>query len=229
MYCSKCGTQNDENNNFCSKCGELLEKNNSVNNNYNENKSEKLGLVSLILGIISLITSLIFIISIPVGIIGLILGIKSKTKNGFSKAGIILSIIGISLTILFIIAINTILSQHNRTYYGEAYYLDYNKNWSITTLSSGQEALQYKNEKSYLVPIGNSVLSDAITNFDTTSGQEELYNMFCSKTLYKDKVPHKWRCNYCGYEDTKNEAWKVCPLCCKPQGYVQINLQKPIQ
>lgn len=58
---------------------------------------------------------------------------------------------------------------------------------------------------------------------------DELYNMFCSKTLYKDKVPHKWRCNYCGYEDTKNEAWKVCPLCCKPQGYVQINLQKPIQ
>lgn len=218
MYCSKCGTQNDTNNNFCQKCGGVLEKNNfvnmsenNINNNYqpqqvtgyqptemkvesqntfnsqqqnqnaasynnNEKKSNKLGVVSLILGIISFLTSLVFLISIPTGVTGLILGIKSKVKNGVSKAGIVLSIIGLALTGLFI-AIATLLPSSN-TYYGDGYSLEYDRNWSITTLSGGQEAFQYQNEKSFLAPIGKSALSDSTSNFDTLSGQKELYQAF---------------------------------------------------
>lgn len=182
MYCPKCGIQNDSNNNYCKKCGEILEKNsvnmnenNCQHYNSNEKKSNKLGVFSLILGIISILTSL-FPIFIPIGIIGLILGIKSKVKNGICKAGIVLNIIGIALTALFIVIL--IISTDSNTYYGDGYSLKYDRNWSMTTLSGGQDAFKYQNEQSFLAPIGKSKLSDSKYNFDTISGKKELYQGF---------------------------------------------------
>lgn len=55
---------------------------------------------------------------------------------------------------------------------------------------------------------------------------DELYNMFSAKTIYKQQDARKWKCNHCGYEQTSPSAWKTCPLCGKPQGYVQIPVQK---
>lgn len=151
----------------------------SSNYNFNENKSKKIGVISLVLGIISLLTSLVFIISIPTGVTGLILGIKSKVKSGLSKVGIVLSIIGLSLTVLFTVLFIVIaMLPSSSTYHGDGYSLEYDRNWSITTLSGGQDAFQYKNEKSYLAPIGVSALSDSTYNFDTISGKKKLYNAF---------------------------------------------------
>lgn len=64
-----------------------------------------MAIASLILGIVGLVAWLIPLIGYPVNIIGLVLGIISnkKQKNKFSKAGIILSSIGLGIT-----AINSI-------------------------------------------------------------------------------------------------------------------------
>ena len=63
------------------------------------------GIVSVILGILSIIFALNN--GIILGIIGLIFGFqqKKKGKNKWSKAGIILNIIGIILSILILLAI----------------------------------------------------------------------------------------------------------------------------
>ena len=142
--------------------------------------NNNLGVFSLILGIISFFTSLVFIVSIPTGIAGLILGIKSKSKSSVGKAGKAFSIIGLVFTGIFI-AISifvTTLIPSSKTYYGDGYTLNYDKDWSITTLSGGNEAFQYKTEKSFLAPIGKSALSDFSVNFDTNSGKKRLYQAF---------------------------------------------------
>lgn len=58
---------------------------------------------SMVLGIISLVACCLPIAGYPVSIIGLILGIKSKdsiTNGGRAKAGIIMSSIGLGLTVI---------------------------------------------------------------------------------------------------------------------------------
>lgn len=75
-------------------------------NNINENNSNGMATASLILGIISLLAWLLPLFGYPVSIIGLILGIISNKneKNKFSKIGIILSAIGLGITLINSIA-----------------------------------------------------------------------------------------------------------------------------
>lgn len=47
-----------------------------------------------------------------------------------------------------------------------------------------------------------------------------------TNALYKATKNVKWQCNECGFEHTAKEALKVCPLCCKEQGYVEIEVDK---
>ncbi len=56
---------------------------------------------SLILGILSLICWLLPLIGYPVSIIGIVMGIKSKntTSQNLALAGLILSIIGLAITV----------------------------------------------------------------------------------------------------------------------------------
>lgn len=55
---------------------------------------------------------------------------------------------------------------------------------------------------------------------------DELYNMLSTGTMYKQDKVYKWKCSQCGYEGEGKSAWKVCPLCGKEQGYVQIPVEK---
>ncbi len=55
---------------------------------------------------------------------------------------------------------------------------------------------------------------------------DQLYNMYTTKTLYKQDKERKWKCSQCGYEAEGTTPWKTCPLCDKPQGYVQLPVQK---
>ncbi len=146
----------------------------------NKKQSNTSGVASLILGIVSLLTSLLCLISVPTGIAGLILGIKSKAKSAMSKIGIVLSSIGLFLSLIFIIAIVIIIAliPNTKTYYGDGFSLEYDKKWSVTTLANEQEALKYKNENSYLAPIGVSALSQSTTSFSTDSGKDKLYQDF---------------------------------------------------
>ena len=43
--------------------------------------------------------------------------------------------------------------------------------------------------------------------------------------LYKSDEPKVYKCANCGHESTGKEAWKVCPLCLHPQGFVEANLE----
>lgn len=43
-------------------------------------------------------------------------------------------------------------------------------------------------------------------------------------TLYKSDSPVLWICSECGHTHVGKEAWKVCPICQKEQGYVELHL-----
>ncbi|MEG1751506.1 MAG: ferritin family protein [Clostridia bacterium] len=53
---------------------------------------------------------------------------------------------------------------------------------------------------------------------------KELYEKFTTNMLYETTQKTKWKCSNCGHEHVDKKAWKECPLCTYPQGYVQIPL-----
>ena len=102
-FCSRCGTQLEDNDVFCPSCGEVCDttvvnnannnRNSSQNNRQTMSKREKetktLGILSIIFGALG-------------GVVGLILGIicVSRDKNGpYAKYGYI----GIGLSSLFML------------------------------------------------------------------------------------------------------------------------------
>lgn len=62
---------------------------------------DKKAIAALVLGIVSLIVWLLPLFGYPVSIIGIIMGIKSKDSNSktFALVGLILSIIGLAITV----------------------------------------------------------------------------------------------------------------------------------
>lgn len=129
MYCKKCGSSLAPTDLFCRNCGTAVNQVNEENTNNiqtsnqscltsdksnysveqkssSNKKTDKLGIISLIIGIISLILIPFFnFLILPLAIIGLILGIRCKTKDGKRVAGIIINII----SIIFIIVATTII------------------------------------------------------------------------------------------------------------------------
>jgi uncharacterized BrkB/YihY/UPF0761 family membrane protein len=75
--------------------------------------SNNFGIASVILGILSIVLSLIIFIGLIIGALGLIFGLiqRKKSKNKWSLWGIILSVIGIIIGILFIWAIFSWISS----------------------------------------------------------------------------------------------------------------------
>ena len=68
-----------------------------------------MAIASMVLGIVSVVCSFIGglnLLGLVLGVVGLILGIiaKKKAPSGMATAGIVLSIIGISITLLVLIA-----------------------------------------------------------------------------------------------------------------------------
>lgn len=51
-----------------------------------------------------------------------------------------------------------------------------------------------------------------------------LYNALKDNTLYKNESPILWICSECGYMHTAKDAWDVCPVCHKSQGYVELHI-----
>lgn len=54
---------------------------------------------------------------------------------------------------------------------------------------------------------------------------KQIKEQFDNGTMYKKDKPTKWKCVSCGYEHTSQEAWKKCPLCGAPQGYVMLKIE----
>lgn len=55
-----------------------------------------------------------------------------------------------------------------------------------------------------------------------------VFNYLCEAvkngTLYKNESPILWVCSECGYMHTAKEAWNICPVCKKSQGYVELHI-----
>lgn len=172
----------------------------------NEKKTDKFGVISLVLGIISIITSLTVVLSIPAGIVGLILGVKSKVKSSSGKIGTVLNVLGIVFTVLWIaflilayIVGSALPMDAYNTYSGDGFSLKYDDNWSISYLSNGNEALEYQGDFGLLIPVGRSALSDCGVDFSTTDGQNELYQMFYS--YWDNEVKEKMGFEICDGSD----------------------------
>lgn len=55
-----------------------------------------------------------------------------------------------------------------------------------------------------------------------------LADLYKSNKLYKREKPTEWKCSTCGYVDIAKEAFKTCPVCAMPQGYVIIDIEKEL-
>lgn len=55
-----------------------------------------------------------------------------------------------------------------------------------------------------------------------------LDKMYNSKKLYKSTHEKNWKCSNCGNEKKSKQAWRECPLCTYPQGYVEIDIKECI-
>ena len=75
--------------------------------------------------------------------------------------------------------------------------------------------------------------TDIAKSFEMVARVEETHhvmlnylgNLYKNHTMYKRNKPTKWKCSNCGHEHTSKNAWKTCPLCGYPQGYVMLQLQ----
>ena len=54
----------------------------------------------------------------------------------------------------------------------------------------------------------------------------ELYN---GKKLYKREKLTEWKCSSCGHVEISKDAYKTCPLCNLPQGYIIVDLEKELR
>lgn len=104
-YCRNCGTQISDNAAFCSHCGCAVNMTNSNNpffNNPYANAPVKNGMAtaSLVLGILGVLFCNAYFLGLPLNIVGLVLAVKSRkiSASGKGTAGLVLTIIGLSLT-----------------------------------------------------------------------------------------------------------------------------------
>lgn len=76
---------------------------------------------------------------------------------------------------------------------------------------------------------GFSVLSKLWMNIAKIESHHEvifgyLHDAYENGSLFKSESQELYICSECGYMHTAGEAWKVCPVCKKEQGYVELHL-----
>ena len=55
-----------------------------------------------------------------------------------------------------------------------------------------------------------------------------LSDLYKANKLYKRDHPTEWKCSSCGHVECVKEAFKTCPVCKLPQGYVIIDIEKEL-
>lgn len=119
MYCTKCGNKLEPSYKYCTKCGIKL------NDNQDNNT---LKIISIILGISSIIFSFTLFFGFVLSIVGFILSIVSK-KYVKNELGIVLNIIGFTLTLIITIILILLVLNVIKNEYGYEYYPNENENW----------------------------------------------------------------------------------------------------
>lgn len=78
---------------------------------------------------------------------------------------------------------------------------------------------------------------DVAKSFEMVASIEEthhlilkyLADLYKRKRMYKRNEPTEWKCSNCGHVQIGKEAWKECPFCSMPQGYVIIDFEKEMR
>ncbi|MGN1201168.1 MAG: rubrerythrin family protein [Candidatus Caccovivens sp.] len=78
---------------------------------------------------------------------------------------------------------------------------------------------------------------DIAKSFDMIASVEDTHSKILAylATLYKGGKMYKrenrteWKCSSCGHIEISKEAFKTCPLCHLPQGYVIIDFEKEMK
>lgn len=55
-----------------------------------------------------------------------------------------------------------------------------------------------------------------------------LADLFKANRLYKREKATEWKCSTCGFVELAKDAFKTCPVCSMPQGYVIIDIEKEL-
>lgn len=174
-------------------------------NNSNDTNRKVLGIFSLVFAIIAILTCFMVIFSIPFALISIVLASLIKPKNGFVKASLIISIIGIIISILFTVFVGFVTKKaieeekNNIQYseeieslmdeglpydddtaefyfYGQSCKIPYTNPWVEKSLTNGDAALIYGTENAFLTQVGFSLLSDTGKPFITEEDRKVFYD-----------------------------------------------------
>ncbi len=71
---------------------------------------------------------------------------------------------------------------------------------------------------------------EAIAKIESSHAQILAYlaKLYKQNRLYKREKPTEWKCSTCGFVEISKDAFKTCPVCSMPQGYVIIDIEKEL-
>lgn len=128
LYCKQWGSKLTENEKYCFACGALLNENEANTEIQNDNHIPKcftiFGKIGFILGIVTIAVCLIpglNVVSVEVGPIGIVfscLGKKDPTLKNKTKAGFILSIVGLAVGLIINVILYMFLIYFNIIIFG---------------------------------------------------------------------------------------------------------------
>lgn len=128
LYCQQCGSKLTENEKYCFACGALLNENEANTEIQNDNHIPKcftiFGKIGFILGIVTIAVCLIpglNVVSVEVGPIGIVfscLGKKDPILKNKTKAGFILSIVGLAVGLIINVILYMFLIYFNIIIFG---------------------------------------------------------------------------------------------------------------
>ncbi len=109
----------------------------------------------------------------------------------------------------------------------------------LTSLAGSLEVERKESQKIYPVfakAAREEGFEDIAKAFETVAADEEHHVVMLSqileklknKTLYKCEKETFWLCSNCSHHEMAKEAWKTCPSCGFPQGYVEFTLEKKL-
>lgn len=115
LNCPNCNAPLSAGATYCAMCGRSLppQQGGQQQQQYFSQGKENTAIASLVLGIVSLVFVLLWVIALPTAIIGLILGFYGRDSkgHGMAVAGIVCSLISLSIQVLILIFFMLLLSQ----------------------------------------------------------------------------------------------------------------------
>ncbi len=103
------------------------------------------------------------------------------------------------------------------------------ENFAIGVENETDEVATYKNYSKVAEKEGFPDIAELFLNVSKVEKSHakilsEIHTQFVNDSMYKKGKKTKFRCADCGYEESLEKAWEVCPLCLAKQGAVELHL-----